>query len=117
MLTPSALATLNAEEKHYFCGTTDCEVVYFDSQNKKYRFEDIKEVIYQKDDSLSAPICYCFGWTREKIKLAIANGNIPSPLEHIRENIKENRCGCEFNNPQGSCCLGNVTKYIKQNIN
>ncbi|MGE7922400.1 hypothetical protein ACQKND_04340 [Viridibacillus arvi] len=35
------------------------------------------------------------------------------PIEQIRENIHKNRCGCEVNNPQGSCCFGNVTKYIK----
>lgn len=28
--------------------------------------------------------------------------------------IKADRCGCEVNNPQGSCCLGNVSAFIKQ---
>lgn len=114
MLIPSALEKLNAEENHYFCTTKDCEIVYFDTKNIKYLISDIKEIVYQKDNSLNTSICYCFGWTREKIKQFIGNELAPSPLEHIRENIKENRCGCEFNNPQGSCCLGNVTKYIKE---
>jgi hypothetical protein len=35
-------------------------------------------------------------------------------LNTIRQNIKENRCGCEVNNPQGSCCLGNITEYINE---
>ncbi len=26
--------------------------------------------------------------------------------------IKANRCGCEVNNPQGSCCLGNVMTFV-----
>ncbi|WP_019011639.1 hypothetical protein [Deinococcus aquatilis] len=32
--------------------------------------------------------------------------------EVIRGHIRANRCGCEVNNPQGSCCLGNVTRLI-----
>lgn len=98
----------------YFCETKECDVVYFDSKNKKYLISDIKEVVYQKDNSLNTSICYSFGWTREKTKKFVENDLSPNPLEHIRENIKENRCGCEFNNPQGNCCLGNVTKYIKE---
>lgn len=42
------------------------------------------------------------------------NGLTPNPVELIRENIRENRCGCEVNNPQGSCCLGNVITYIRK---
>ena len=91
----------------------NCKVVYFDTSNKEYTLSDIKISVHQKDDSLSTPVCYCFNWTKEKIKQNVENKLTPNPLEHIRENIKENRCGCEVNNPQGSCCLGNVTKYIK----
>ncbi|MFC9539978.1 (2Fe-2S)-binding protein [Lysinibacillus sp. NPDC056959] len=113
MLKPSVLEFINAMENHYFCSTKDCHVVYFDTRNKEYTLSAIKISVHQKDDSLSTPVCYCFDWTKEKIKHNVENKLTPNPLEHIRENIKENRCGCEVNNPQGSCCLGNVTKYIK----
>ena len=88
-------------------------MVYFDTDKKTYLTSEIKVSIHQKDNSFDIPVCYCFGWTKEKIKQYVENGFTPNPLEHIRENIKENRCGCEVNNPQGSCCLGNVTNYIK----
>jgi hypothetical protein len=114
MLIPTALETLNTEENYFFCSTKNCDVVYFNTNNQKYLKSDIKEVVHQKDASLSTPICYCFGWTKEKIKYYLENELAPNPLAHIRENIKEKRCGCEVNNPQGSCCLGNVTKYIKE---
>ncbi|QDQ02447.1 (2Fe-2S)-binding protein [Lysinibacillus fusiformis] len=113
LLKPSALETLNAESTHYFCSTKDCDVVYFDTINKKYLISDIKVSVHQKDDSTTIPICYCFDWTKEKIGKYVKQELVPKPIEQIRENIKENRCGCEVNNPQGSCCLGNVTKYIK----
>ncbi len=114
MLKPSALETLSAKENHYFCLTKDCDVVYFDTNNNMYLLSDIKVAVYQKDDSPLTPICYCFNWTKEKIKKYVEKGITANPVEHIRENIKENRCGCEVNNPQGSCCLGNVTKFINQ---
>ncbi|MFD3450363.1 hypothetical protein ACFDTO_37940 [Microbacteriaceae bacterium 4G12] len=114
LLKPSALETLNAKENHYFCSTEGCDVVYFDTNNKKYLVSDIKVAVHQKDGSSTTPICYCFDWTKEKIKEYVEKGLTPNLVEHIRENIKENRCGCDVNNPQGSCCLGNVTSYIKE---
>jgi len=113
MLKPSVLESINAMEKYHFRSTKNCKVVYFDTSNKEYTLSDIKISVHQKDDSLSTPVCYCFNWTKEKIKQNVENKLTPNPLEHIRENIKENRCGCEVNNPQGSCCLGNVKKFIK----
>ena len=108
-----SLETLNANVEHYFCSTEECDVVYFDSNNKKYLISDIKVAVHQKDASTTTPLCYCFDWTKEKIEKYIKLELSPYPIEHIRGNINENRCGCEVNNPQGSCCLGNVTKYIK----
>jgi hypothetical protein len=33
--------------------------------------------------------------------------------EYISHQVKEGRCGCEVNNLQGGCCLGNVNTFIK----
>ncbi len=114
MLKPSSLERLNVELDHYFCTTTDCEIVYYNSFQIQYTTSEIKVPVFQKETTLATPVCYCFDWTREKIHHTIANSQTPHPIEHIRENIKTNRCGCEVNNPQGSCCLANVTKFITQ---
>ena len=113
-LKPTALETLNANVNHYFCSSKECDVVYFDTDNKTYLKSDIQVAVHQKDDDVATPICYCFDWTKEKIEKYVKQDLSPKPIEHIKENIKENRCGCEVNNPQGSCCLGNVTKFIRQ---
>lgn len=112
LLKPSALETLNADLNYFFCQTPDCDVVYFTNE-KTYLMSDMKVRVYQKDQSLTVPACYCFDWTREKIHEQLKNVHT-LPTEHIRKNIKANRCGCEVNNPQGSCCLGNVTAYIRE---
>ncbi|WP_026673761.1 putative iron-sulfur cluster-binding metallochaperone [Alkalihalobacterium bogoriense] len=113
MLQPTILSTLNASLTHYFCSTSNCDVVYFDTVKKKYLTSEIKVSVHQKNTSLDVPICYCFNWTKEKLIQYVEEGSSPNPVEHIRENIQQNRCGCEVNNPQGSCCLANVTSYMK----
>lgn len=113
-LKSTVLDTLNPDLTHYFCSTEDCDVVYFDTDKKTYSTSEIKVSVYQKDNSPTVPVCYCFDWTREKITKYVEEGIGSKPLEHIRQNVKEDRCGCEVNNPQGSCCLGNVTKFMNQ---
>jgi hypothetical protein len=32
----------------------------------------------------------------------------------VTEHIRAGRCGCNVNNPQGSCCLGNIQAVVKE---
>lgn len=114
MLRPSSLELLNADLNHYFCPTTNCEIVYYNSEHQSFTSFELKVSVFQKNTSLETPVCYCFDWTREKLQQFDRKEDTQNPIEHIRENIKANRCGCEVNNPQGSCCLANVTKFITQ---
>jgi hypothetical protein len=114
MLKPQALATLDAKATHYFCDANHCEVVYFQmEQSTYYDLNDVKVNVHQKDNGREVPICYCFGWTKEKIDHWAEYGSGSSPIVQIKEHIQEKRCGCEINNPQGSCCLGNMSAYLK----
>ncbi|OLN33052.1 hypothetical protein DSOL_1163 [Desulfosporosinus metallidurans] len=36
-------------------------------------------------------------------------------LEEITAHTKAGRCGCEVNNPEGSCCIGNL-KHLLESI-
>ncbi|MFF2093838.1 (2Fe-2S)-binding protein [Paenibacillus sp. NPDC058174] len=109
LLNPSALEQLEAKNEYRFCQSSNCDVVYFTQNRRLYVKEQIKIPVYQKDNSENTPVCYCFSWTRQRLsesgKAAIAN---------ISSHVKAGRCGCEVNNPQGSCCLGNVTQFIQQ---
>ena len=109
LLTPAALQTINPASSYAFCSNADCEVVYF-TDGHIYNKDSVKVPVFQKDEGRDVPVCYCFGWTRERlIQASLENQN---PVRHISEQVQANRCGCEVNNPQGSCCLGNVTAYI-----
>ncbi|MBF2056580.1 MAG: (2Fe-2S)-binding protein [Cyanobacterium sp. T60_A2020_053] len=111
LLTPEALTRLNPEVNYYFCDSEDCQVVYFSTDKQIYNIEDIKIRVWQKSNDENTAICYCFDWTKIKIKSAIIQDKI-SPVAEITEHIKAKRCGCEFNNPEGRCCLKNISQYI-----
>lgn len=115
LLVPAALSNLNSEIEYFFCSTKDCDVVYYTSTQLNYNKSDLKVLVYQKDEQSNVPVCYCFGWTREKLKQGVISSD--QPHLQIKEHVKAGRCGCEVNNPQGSCCLGNVTTYMKTIMN
>ncbi|ELS02920.1 BFD-like (2Fe-2S) protein [Xenococcus sp. PCC 7305] len=114
LLIPSALETLNSDTNYYFCTATDCPVVYFNEEGQIFSTKQGKELVFQKDKGLDVPVCYCFGWSRDRIQREIIQTSKSSAEANIRSHIKAGRCGCEVNNPQGSCCLGNIRAIVRQ---
>lgn len=111
LLTPAALATLDPGEAHRFCADAACDVVYF-SASRTYRQAEVKVPVFQKDGRGSTPACYCFGHTRADLEQATREGGAGAIPQAIQTHIRAGRCGCEVNNPQGSCCLGNVNRTL-----
>ena len=116
LLVPDALANLDTSEIYFFCGSKDCNVVYFNPSKNTYSANDLKVPVFQKDSGEDVPVCYCFGWTRKKISNEIHDLGKSSAPESISKKVKEGKCACEINNPQGSCCLGNVASFIKKEM-
>jgi hypothetical protein len=112
LLRPDSLVRFTPDVQHYFCSDRGCEVVYF-SEKGSYERHELKVPVYQKDDGADVPVCYCFGWTRATIADAAALGEEDEIAPSISAHIKAGRCGCEVNNPQGACCLGNVTGEVQ----
>lgn len=118
--TPESL--LNADQKgnvtqdHYmFCQTPDCNVAYYSEQpDHKFLQEHLTVPVTVKDSGLGVPVCYCFHITRQKILSDIQANGVTNSFEEISRKIKEGLCACETMNPQGTCCLGNVSKWIKE---
>lgn len=113
LLKPSALENLNPDTTYYLCEASDCSVVYFNEKGQSFSTEQIKVPVFQKDKSLDIPVCYCFGWSRDRIQQEIIQMGKSSAEANIRGHIQAGRCGCEVNNPQGSCCLGNVRAIVQ----
>lgn len=98
-----------------FCSNVSCETVYY-SEDGKFEFfrDDVKIRIGQKEILPSRQVCYCFNHTVEDIDNQIRTTGSSTIFDDIKISIKKFGCNCETMNPQGSCCLGNVRKAIKE---
>jgi Zinc binding domain len=120
LITVKALLTANAlrrlDGKAYrFCPEPDCEVVYFDCEaDSIFRKPDLEVRVGQKEADDPMPVCYCFGISVADLRkdiMAAGETNIPAM---ITAEVRAGHCACEVKNPQGSCCLGNVSKSVQR---
>jgi len=117
LLKPDRRAEIPAQEELCFCKTADCEVVYFREGEALFRKDDVAVRLGLKEPSdPHAPVCYCFGWTPQKIRAEIETTGKSTAIEQIKARVKAGNCYCEVTNPQGSCCLGNVSQVVKESL-
>ena len=114
MLTVS-LEAIRPSATYRFCRTQDCPVVYFGSEDGQIFTEaDLRERVHQKhpnDEEVS--VCYCFNHSPGSIRAEFARG-VTDVVARITAGTETGQCACDIRNPQGSCCLGNVGKVVKQ---
>ncbi|WP_448600237.1 putative iron-sulfur cluster-binding metallochaperone [Thermoleptolyngbya sp.] len=116
LLVPVALEQLNPASAYGFCPSPNCLVVYFSEQGQTFTTTDLKVPVFQKDMNEDVPVCYCFGWSCKRIREELNQSGENNAVDIITTHIKAKRCGCEVNNPQGSCCLENVRSVVKQTV-
>jgi len=112
LLTDEAKSRLSALDGFYYCKTPSCQTVYFKDEIILTQ-KDIRVIVGLKDDANPATVCYCFDWTKEKIKAEIQTSGESYALEDIKAKMQDPGCSCEILNPSGACCLGDVNKVIK----
>lgn len=113
LLTPEAKGHLECLDGFHYCKTPSCEVVYFRNDTILTQ-KDLSVVVGLKEGTIPATICYCFGWSKEKIKEQLQQSGNTNALEDIKAKMKDPGCSCEVLNPSGGCCLGDITKVIKE---
>ena len=103
------------EMQYLFCRTQSCSVVYFSADGEQiFTIEQVRERVYQKEpEAEEVFVCYCFRHTVGELRTAPHEGRIVI-VENINAGIGAGQCACDLRNPQGSCCLGNVNRLIKQ---
>ena len=117
--TVEHLLTLKSKEKSdsfdgfYYCKAPSCEVVYF-KEDEIFTQNDMSVTVGLKVGSTPATVCYCFGWTKEKITEELKATGETTALEDIKAKMENPGCSCEILNPSGGCCLGDVGKAIKE---
>ena len=99
-----------------FCSNPDCDVVYYsDNGEQTFTTHQVRERVYQKErEANDVLICYCFQHTPGDIRQQFAQSNHQTIIDDINTGIQTGQCACDWRNPQGNCCLGNVRQYVKK---
>lgn len=115
LLKSDARSRIPVQDEFCFCETSACDVVYFRPNEVLFRKNDLAVPVGLKEpDNPAAPACYCFGWTPQKIQDEIKSTGKSTVIDQIKAQVKAGNCYCEVTNPQGSCCLGNVSRAVKK---
>jgi hypothetical protein len=94
-----------------FCPSPQCEVVYFDAFERHLSTRDVARPVYPKDPS--APVCACFGLTREDIEQDVQEGgNARVKAAVLRAKSPEAQCRHRAAN--GRSCVPYIQKYFQQ---
>ena len=94
-----------------FCPSPKCQVVYFDSFERTVLAADIQRPVYPKDPA--APVCACFGLTREDIEREVQEG-VKTRVQAIIEKAKSPDACCRRMAANGKSCIAHVQKYYLQ---
>lgn len=91
-----------------FCETSGCPVVYYSPGGVRIERDALRVPVHQKDGGGDVPLCYCFGYTRERLA---REGE--SAVAFVSGEVKAGRCACEVENPSGRCCLGDLRRFLR----
>lgn len=116
LLKPERAASVQ-KVQYYFCADPDCKVVYFSSETVPYfTVADVSVKVLAKEKGEDVDICYCFNWTRVRIKEEVARTGESTASLQIAKEVKAGNCACDIKNPKGECCLGDVNTFVKSLI-
>jgi hypothetical protein len=112
LLTGAALRRLDGKA-YRFCPDASCDLVYFDRQaGSIFGKDDLSVRVGLKETEDPVPLCYCFGFTVDDLRNHIASRGETDIPALITAEVKAGHCACEVKNPQGSCCLGDISRTM-----
>jgi hypothetical protein len=94
-----------------FCPSPQCKVAYFDSFERVILADDLNRPVYPKDPD--APICACFGLTRQDIEADVREG-VVTRVKAVIEKAKSSEARCAQTAANGQPCIAEVQKYYFQ---
>lgn len=113
IVQPSKLEVVN-KSGFQFCRSKLCEVVYFHPDGDRLGKSDARVRVGLKETQDPISLCYCFGFTEAMVREELFKTGRCTIPERIKAEVKAENCACEFRNPKGSCCLGDVTASVKR---
>jgi len=113
LLTEDAQGRLQ-EARYRFCETSTCETVYFPEDGSEvFEKSDLTVRVGIKEVESPRPVCYCFDHSVEEIEGQLGATGETDVLADIEARMQE-ACWCETKSPQGRCCLGLVTRVVRE---
>ncbi|MBI3464139.1 MAG: hypothetical protein HY000_13945 [Planctomycetes bacterium] len=106
-LVPKALPKL--APSGFFCADPNCEVAYFDQFARSVQCDALRGPVYPKD--LEAPICGCFGFTREDIEQDVQEG-VATRCRELLAKAKSPDARCAIMAANGRSCVPEIQRYF-----
>ncbi|MBI4227402.1 MAG: copper chaperone Copz family protein [Candidatus Omnitrophica bacterium] len=113
LLKPAARLRIPPGARFWFCTSPMCEAVYFGPGDVVFAKTDLTVRVGIKESEKPKPLCYCFGFTETAIVEDVKRHGRPTIPDTIKAQVKAGNCYCEVTNPQGSCCLGNISAVVR----
>jgi hypothetical protein len=105
---------IHEDSNYKYCKNPKCQIAYFTaSEEESFFVRELKEKATAKDNGMDVKVCYCFNHTRESILSELNSTGVSTVLADVKAKMKDPGCFCERSNPQGGCCLGNLTAWVK----
>lgn len=98
----------------FYCPTPHCDAVYFDVFERVIRHEELTKPVYPKDPE--APMCGCFGLTRDDIEADIREGT-PTRVRSLLAKARSDAARCVVCNVSGQTCVPDVQRYYMKHRN
>ena len=115
LLTPSAREGADDVAGYRFCATPSCEVAWFRTDDGHvFEKHDVRVRIGLKETASPRPACYCFGHDVESIEREIRETGGSTVVASVTARCRAGEDRCRETNPQGSCCLGNLRRIVKE---
>lgn len=115
LVTPAARTQLRSVDGFRFCATTACDVAYFHpATGERVGCAEVRVPIFQKRTEPERLVCYCFQHTVTAINREVRVTGTSHIATDIKTKCAQGLDDCAHNNPQGSCCLGNVQRVIRE---
>jgi len=103
------------DAQYYYCTHPDCEIVYFSvDPASSFTTGDVMVKVFSKDKGDDVNVCYCYDWTRARIREELKKTGASTAAISIAKLVKAGTCTCDVRNPKGECCLGDVNAVVKQ---
>jgi hypothetical protein len=115
LLHPAARLRLRSLDGFQFCATPKCDVAYFHpATGETVLAAEMRVPIFQKRAEPERLVCYCFRHTVAEIQREARAAGASCIATDIKTKCAQGLDDCAHTNPQGSCCLGNVQRVIRE---